>query len=869
MPQAKISVNSVVGSNTDLPINVVVQLDNVNLGGEVTYNWTILDQPPGTLDVLSSAVVQSPTFTPKKEGSYLIKVVVNLGLATEQEDKVIVGIRQLKTRERVPAAGETTEADSSDGWATSMNSLLRRIDTLISDPATMVGKNNSGGVLTKGQVVRCTSLPTIKTGLPGQEVVPGFALSTGATLGEVDELLAIVEGAPDGSVSVADQGIVKVRHFGVPRNADGTAQTFAGSPAVGDPVYVSNAGAISLAAGTVRRQVGSVASSPGGAIYSIIFNGVGGADITPIDRRYVVHGAPGTLTDAVRVDGTNATGVTTPFRVKAGDAATVAFQVQGFAAGLDLHQWLSSAAAVLASITNAGDLSFAAAARRVQWPTTLIGEVAGNTFGIYSSTVPGSSFVSFSWTATNSGQTLLSPPAAPTQGLILLADATAGKVSVGNAFAAPLDLITGNTPRWRIASTGELQAQGGNRAIQNVLDPVNPQDAATKAFVDQATLPNMVINGNFNVWQRALGTNAIDCAFNQTTQTADRVFLADRWWVATTQGGTVSPGADVYAYSRQDITGEQDFDHCARLRIKTKITVWGASNSLFLAQELDRGFVARARGKKVSITVRWRKGSTMGNDGHIMLISQTGDPKKSWNDNGFWTYNNTQYGNGPAANPGSHPAFDVPGYTGMVTVMDDTTANASIGAAFTTKTAVSSVIVPVDATGMVLLIGRKLIGAAAGANEYLELSRVRLVIGEVAPVDFAFAGGSEMSEVQLCQRYCEKSNDLLSTNGVGPNTAVGSFSAAFGATLPTVPYKVQKVIFWNGDAGVTSTTKRIAIFPTDGTPQGSITNFTAGSEPTVTVVDDNAWGYHLERSGGGAAANSEHCRWHWIADYEI
>lgn len=42
-----------------------------------------------------------------------------------------------------------------------------------------------------------------------------------------------------------------------------------------------------------------------------------------------------------------------------------------------------------------------------------------------------------------------------------------------------LSISTGATERWRILSTGELQAQGGNRAIQNVLDPVNPQDAVT------------------------------------------------------------------------------------------------------------------------------------------------------------------------------------------------------------------------------------------------------------------------------------------------------------------------------------------------------------------------------------------------------
>ena len=54
MTQALITVNAVAGSNTDLPINTLVQLNNTGNGGEITYAWSILDQPPGTADALSS-----------------------------------------------------------------------------------------------------------------------------------------------------------------------------------------------------------------------------------------------------------------------------------------------------------------------------------------------------------------------------------------------------------------------------------------------------------------------------------------------------------------------------------------------------------------------------------------------------------------------------------------------------------------------------------------------------------------------------------------------------------------------------------------------------------------------------------------------
>jgi len=63
----------------------------------------------------------------------------------------------------------------------------------------------------------------------------------------------------------------------------------------------------------------------------------------------------------------------------------------------------------------------------------------------------------------------------------------AGQLQVGTTGNAQLNLFTNNLSRWAVLSTGELAAQGGNRAIQNVLNPVNAQDAATKNYVDTAS----------------------------------------------------------------------------------------------------------------------------------------------------------------------------------------------------------------------------------------------------------------------------------------------------------------------------------------------------------------------------------------------
>src|SRR5262245_63840027 len=101
MTQALITINGSPGADIDLPIDTLVQLNNTGTGGELTYKWSIVSQPPGTLDALSATNIQNPTFTPKKEGSYLIQLIVNESLGTEKRDRTIAAVRHIKSNSRI------------------------------------------------------------------------------------------------------------------------------------------------------------------------------------------------------------------------------------------------------------------------------------------------------------------------------------------------------------------------------------------------------------------------------------------------------------------------------------------------------------------------------------------------------------------------------------------------------------------------------------------------------------------------------------------------------------------------------------------------------------------------------------------------
>lgn len=255
MPAANIEIGGVPGSNIDWTINTLVQLSNADTGGELTYLWAISDQPEGTTDSLSSTTIENPTFTPRKEGTYRISLTVNFGLATEVTSSVVLAVRQIKTDNRIPAAGETTEADLARGWAQDVGAMLLGFDNLVARGPTIVCQ--AAASQSVGTVCYISTYATLKSGLPGEEVVPVAAAALANDVAKIKDGLMLCLGHVDGSTTVGLGAMGRYLLFGVYQH--GTALGGAGSD-----VFVSDTGTLSATRGTNRRVVGTVLATGGG-----------------------------------------------------------------------------------------------------------------------------------------------------------------------------------------------------------------------------------------------------------------------------------------------------------------------------------------------------------------------------------------------------------------------------------------------------------------------------------------------------------------------------------------------------------------------------------------------------------------------------
>jgi hypothetical protein len=234
-------------SNDNLTLGAVVTLTSVDTALH-SYTWAIVSQPEGPNDaIVGSGKIVS--FTPTKEGSYLVKLTVDFGYPSQDSQQLIAAVRELETGDRIPAIGETTENSVNDGWANPVDAVLQRV-TRFTDAGVLPGV--AAEPLAVGDVVYASDTYTLAAGLPGERVVANWSKAHADVPAEVQGVFGVVLGSVLGGSIDADD-VITVQTTGLFQGVP-----FASAPSVGDPVFISDAAGLSLSQGTIKRQIGTV-----------------------------------------------------------------------------------------------------------------------------------------------------------------------------------------------------------------------------------------------------------------------------------------------------------------------------------------------------------------------------------------------------------------------------------------------------------------------------------------------------------------------------------------------------------------------------------------------------------------------------------
>ena len=267
---AIIQINSGTGgvSNDNLPLDTIVTLTSVDTALH-SYTWAIVSQPEGPNDNIVGSG-QIVTFTPTKEGSYLVKLTVDFGYPSEDSQQLIAAVRELETGDRIPAIGETTENSVNDGWANPVDSVLQRV-TRFTDAGVLPGV--AAESLAVGDVVYASDTYTLAAGLPGERVVANWSKAHADVPAEVQGVFGVVVGSVLGG-SIGADDVITVQTTGLYQGVP-----FASAPSVGDPVFISDAAGLSLSQGTIKRKIGTVCAV-GASTYDVMV-GPAPAEIAP------------------------------------------------------------------------------------------------------------------------------------------------------------------------------------------------------------------------------------------------------------------------------------------------------------------------------------------------------------------------------------------------------------------------------------------------------------------------------------------------------------------------------------------------------------------------------------------------------------
>jgi hypothetical protein len=271
--------------------------------------------------------------------------------------------------------------------------------------------------------------------------------------------------------------------------------------------------------------------------------------------------------------------------------------------------------------------------------------------------------------------------------------------------------------------------------MSRALDTAKSQQSNSGPTPPVISGKNLVINGAFDIWQRAT-----------STLHGANIFVTDRW-----RGDQGAGGGD-YTTSRQAVSTGEPFNYCARI---TRTTTATTPSYFYTALESLNSSVAK--GNYVTLSFYARKGSGFSGALVAHLYSGTG------------TDQGTPHG-----------------FTNLV----DNGANINLTTSFqrftvTTSSALST------ATNQLGVTFNTVNQTGTPTNDYVEITGVQLEIGQSA-TSFSRATGTIQGELALCQRYYER----ISAGSGAANDPI-AWGVAASATVAVVffPMKVTKRTF--------------------------------------------------------------------------
>lgn len=388
-----------------------------------------------------------------------------------------------------------------------------------------------------------------------------------------------------------------------------------------------------------------------------------------------------------------------------------------------------------------------------------------------------------------------------TNGFVLTADSAQ---TLGVKWAAPTGTATS------VAITSNAYSISGSPITTSGTIAINAPNSLNGA--------NLVINGDFQIWQRGAGGSAAFTAIAGGTT----LYTADRWQCQVAGGG----GSGAFS----QIAGATSGSYV----MKVQVTAGNSSTAgMTIASSLTRDMCIGAAGNKITVSFKAYKGANYSATADalgVQLYSGTGTSDQSI----FTTYTGAALELNQTAT-----------LTGTLTQFSYTTASA-LGSTVT-QLAISFLYSP---TG------------TAGADDAFYITDVQV---EISPQATPFQRRSFEWELNACQAFFNKSFNYSVAPAQNAGTGTGEYSFTIFNGAGSVA-NCSTMIYYPNTMRSTPTTTLY----NPSVANAQIRNATTGADFSASVIAGaNRSGLSVKGTSDAAGAATNQCIYHWTADADV